>query len=182
VGQVNTSENFPLASVTALAGPPSVVPSCVAVVPVVQALTVAPTMGVLPDRTVPVMVGGVTTPPLLDDEPLEDELPLLEDDDPPDELLEEVVPPPEDELLDDVVPPDELLLEEDEELPEDELLLDEDEPPDDELLLDEDPLGGGEPPPPPPPPHAARVSVEMTVSDVNRALSCTGTLVNSLTK
>jgi histone-lysine N-methyltransferase MLL2 len=137
------------------------------------------------------MVGGVTTPPLLDeDEPLDEELLLpdeelllLDEDAPPeDELLDDVVPP-EEELLDEIPPEDELLLEEDDELPEEELLLldEDDELPDDELLLEEEPLGGGEPPPPPPP-HAARVSVEMTVSDVNNALSCTGTLVSSLTR
>ena len=126
-GQLKLSENAPLALVVAFT------PTCAAVTPADQMLTVAPTTAELPAFTIPVTVVE-PTPPLEEEEPPDDE-----------ELLDEDVPPDEDELLD-------------EEPPEDELLLDE-EPPDEEDEEDEEELlDDGAPPPPPPPPHAARAS------------------------
>lgn len=153
-GQLKLSTNAPPAVVVALA------PTWVAVVPLAQRVTVAPTMGVGPLSAVPLKVLAVG-PPLEDDEPPEEE--------PLEEELE--VPPPEDEelLLEDVPPPldeeDELDDEPlDEELEDPPLLDDEEElllevPPDEEL-----PLGGGAPEPPPPP-HATSASVVATVND-----------------
>lgn len=161
-GHVKLIENAPLASVVTL------LPTWACDVPVDQTATVAPTMGCVPLRTVPVIVGG-PPPPLEEDPPEDEELPpLLEEVLPPDEELLDEVLPPDEELLDDVLPPEEVLP------PDDELpLLDEVLPPDDELPdeeLPEDVLPPDEvppelppPPPPPPPPQAARTSVETNV-------------------
>jgi hypothetical protein len=140
----------------------TLLPTCVAAVPMDQMLTVEPTTAEVPPMTVPVTVLA-PVPPLEEDDPPEDELLLEEDDPPEDELLLEEDDPPDDELLDEeeLPPEDELLLEE--------LLLDEEEPPDDELL-DEDELPVGGAPPPPPPPQAAKASAVTAVSDWNNAL------------
>jgi hypothetical protein len=153
-GQLKLSTKAPPAVVVALA------PTCTAVVPLAQRVTVAPTMGVAPLSAVPLKVLAVG-PPLEDEEPPEEE--------PLEEELE--VPPPEDEelLLEDVPPP----LDEEDELDEEPLDEELEDPPlldDEELLLEvppdeELPLGGGAPPPPPPPPHATSASVLATVND-----------------
>jgi hypothetical protein len=149
----------------------TLVPTWLAVVPVPQTLTVAPTIPAEPARTVPVNEVEPVVPPDEDEEPPDE-----------DELLLEV--PPEDEPLEDELLDDDPLLEE--EVPplldEDELLevpplLDEDEllevPP---LLLDEEdePVGGGAAPPPPPPPHAANVTEATSVIDLNRNVTFSG--------
>lgn len=143
-GQLKLSTKAPPAVVVALA------PTWVAVVPLDQRVTVAPTTGVAPLIAVPLKV-LVVGPPLEDEEPPEEE-PLEEELEVPppedDELLEEEDEPLEEELDED--PP---LLEDEE----DELLLE--DPPDEEL-----PLGGGAPEPPPPP-HATSASVLATVND-----------------
>jgi hypothetical protein len=150
-GQVKVSPKLLLALVVALA------PTCAAVVPLDQRLTVAPTTSEVPAFTVPVIVGGLT-PPLDEEDPPDDE--LLEE-----ELLE-VEPPPleDDELLLDVEPPP---LDDEEEL-----LLEVDPPLEDEELLDDEeelPLGEGVPPPPPPP-QPAIVSVVTTANDFSNVL------------
>jgi hypothetical protein len=151
-GQLKLIENWPLAFVVEL------VPTCALVVPVEKTLTVAPTMAVVPDTTVPVTVVEPVDAPdevppdedelledeaplllledaplLLEDAPLLDEVPLLEDVPPLEELLEEVLPLDDDELLDDEVPP---------------------------LLEEVPPVGGVAPPPPPPPPPQATNDTE----------------------
>jgi hypothetical protein len=138
-GQLKLKEKCPLASVVTL------VPTWVAVVPVDQSETVAPTMGaVAPVMTLPVNA-FVPTPPLEEDVPPDDE-----------ELLEDEVPPLEDELLLEDAP---LLLEDAPLLLEDAPLLLDDAPPEDEEAA-------GAPPPPPPPPHAISAKVAITVRDL----------------